>query len=419
MKKICVVLLAIILLGSFSSCENMGELSDVTNKPSETPVTISLSPEPNTTPTTEPIAQSTAQPTKEPTTQPTAQPTTEPTTQPTAQPTTEPTTQPTIQPTTQPTIQPTTQPTTQPTPQPTTQPTTEPTAQPTAQPTTEPTAQPTTQPTAQPTTEPTTQPTTQPTTEPTTTPVPKEEITLNQDNLNNGVIGLSYNRQSDSKFVVSITHDGVDAWYDLFPMITGYFALNEGNGTYKIRIAKEINNTGSYAVIYSKSVNVNLADDILVYKTSITEVFWTDQMAAIVFAYNRTKSQTYQWDMVVLLYEYMVTQYRYDYDKVAIVIGMKPGYIPDIEVVFHDTKLICHDYAVLFASMLRSLDIPTKLIKGYCENTNGYHAWNEVYNPNNGEWVVMDLTYDASYDDWGLEYEMEKDPDIYYPNQEF
>ena len=44
---------------------------------------------------------------------------------------------------------------------------------------------------------------------------------------------------------------------------------------------------------------------------------------------------------------------------------MDPGYIPNIEVVFYDEKLICHDYAVFFASMLRSLDIPAKLIKGY------------------------------------------------------
>ncbi len=76
-------------------------------------------------------------------------------------------------------------------------------------------------------------------------------------------------------------------------------------------------------------------------------------MAAIVFANNRTKSQTYQWDMVVELYKYMVTQYRYDYDKVPIVIAMNPGYIPNIEVVFFDEKLICHDYSVLFAILLR------------------------------------------------------------------
>ena len=404
MKKICTVFLAIILFVTFSSCENMGIISEVTDKPIETSAPVSLSPVPTET---EPNVKET----------PTQQPNTTPV--PTAQPTAQPTAETTIQPTAQPTEQPTTQPTAQPTTQPTAQPTAQPTTQPTAQPTTQPTAQPTTQPTVQPTPQPTVQPTPEPTPAPTSTPVPKEEITLNQDNLNNGVIGLSYNRQSDSKFVVSITHDGKDVWYDLFPLITGYFALNDGNGIYKIRIAREINNTGSYAVIFSESINLDLSDNILVYKTSITEVFWTEQMAAIVFAYNRTKSQTYQWDIVVSLYEYMVTQYRYDYDKVAIVVGMDPGYIPDIEVVFHDTKLICHDYAVLFASMLRSLDIPTKLIKGYCENTKGYHAWNEVYNPDTGKWVVMDLTYDASYDEWGLDYEMEKDPDIYYPNQEF
>lgn len=407
----CAVFLAIIILITFSSCENMGLSSKATNTPinSDGPIETN-SEEPDITDA--PILSNSQSPA----------PSEEPinnTPIPSLNPTNEPTVEPTIEPTVQPTTEPTAQPTVAPTEQPTAKPTVAPSEQPTAEPTIQPTQIPTPEPTAEPTIEPTPIPTPEPTEAPTPTPLPTEEITLNQNNLSNGVIGISYNRESDSNLVVCITHDGVDEWYDLFPLVTGYYSLNEGNGTYKIRIAKEINNTGSFAVIFSKSVNLNLADNILVYKTSITEVFWTDQMAAIVFAYDRTKSQTYQWDMVVSLYQYMVTQYRYDYDKVEIVVGMNPGYIPDIEVVFHDEKLICHDYAVLFASMLRSLDIPTKLIKGYCENTNGYHAWNEVYNPNTGNWVVMDLTYDASYDEWGLEYEMEKDPDTYYPNQEF
>jgi transglutaminase-like putative cysteine protease len=195
--------------------------------------------------------------------------------------------------------------------------------------------------------------------------------------------------------------------------------LQFGNGNYKVRVAKEINNTGSYGVVFSKEINVSVNDSLMVYKASITEVFWTEEMAAIVFAYERTSDASYEWDMVVSIYEYIVKQYRYDYEKINSIVGMRPGYIPDIEVVFYDRRIICHDYSVLFASMLRSLDIPCKLIKGYCENTEGYHAWNEVYNPDTGKWVVMDLTYDAAYDDWGYDYEMEKNPDIYYPNEVF
>jgi len=198
-----------------------------------------------------------------------------------------------------------------------------------------------------------------------------------------------------------------------------FIPLKFGNGTYKIMLAREISNSGSYAPVFIESVQLNLSDDTLVYKASITEVFWTEEMAAIVFAYERTADASYEWDMVVSLYDYMVKQYRYDYEKINSIRRMNPGYIPDIEVVFFDKKIICHDYSVLFATMLRSLDIPAKLIKGYCENVDGYHAWNEIYNPKTGKWVVIDLTYDAAYYDWGLKYEMEKDPNIYYPNDEY
>ena len=43
--------------------------------------------------------------------------------------------------------------------------------------------------------------------------------------------------------------------------------------------------------------------------------------------------------------------------------------------------------------MLRSQGIPTKLVKGYSDNVDGYHAWNEVYI--NEEWITIDTTLDA------------------------
>lgn len=44
--------------------------------------------------------------------------------------------------------------------------------------------------------------------------------------------------------------------------------------------------------------------------------------------------------------------------------------------------------------MLRSQNIPAKLIKGYTPNAHGYHAWNEVYDEKLEDWVIIDTTYD-------------------------
>ena len=72
---------------------------------------------------------------------------------------------------------------------------------------------------------------------------------------------------------------------------------------------------------------------------------------------------------------------------------------------------ICYDYAVLFAAMLRSVDIPTKLSMGYKSDINYYHAWNQVYL--NGKWVNIDTTYDAAYAQEDLSTSMIKDAKEY------
>ncbi|MNV81246.1 hypothetical protein D3C71_1748990 [compost metagenome] len=43
--------------------------------------------------------------------------------------------------------------------------------------------------------------------------------------------------------------------------------------------------------------------------------------------------------------------------------------------------------------MLRSLNIPTKLVMGNSTYVNKYHAWNEVYL--NGKWNIIDTTVDS------------------------
>ncbi|MGI6627015.1 MAG: transglutaminase-like domain-containing protein [Bacillota bacterium] len=55
-------------------------------------------------------------------------------------------------------------------------------------------------------------------------------------------------------------------------------------------------------------------------------------------------------------------------------------------------KGICFDYSSLLASMLRSLDVPTKLVTGYVAPDYLYHAWNEVYIEGTG-WVRINRFY--------------------------
>ena len=74
-------------------------------------------------------------------------------------------------------------------------------------------------------------------------------------------------------------------------------------------------------------------------------------------------------------------------------------------VVLAQKKGICFDYAALMTAMLRSQDIPTKLVVGYTGNL--YHAWINVYLEGQGwvdnviyfdgnSWKLMDPTFASS-----------------------
>lgn len=99
---------------------------------------------------------------------------------------------------------------------------------------------------------------------------------------------------------------------------------------------------------------------------------------------------------------------KYDKKKAYLV---KYGYVPSIDSTIESKSGICHDYAVLTAAMLRSVDIPTKLIMGYKSDILAYHAWNEVYI--NGEWEIIDTTYDSAYAEKAVEINMIKNAKDY------
>ena len=69
-----------------------------------------------------------------------------------------------------------------------------------------------------------------------------------------------------------------------------------------------------------------------------------------------------------------VDHISYDYQKAA---SVQSGYLPIPDATLASGKGICFDYAAVMTSMLRSLDIPTKLVIGYTGGT--YHAWVSVY----------------------------------------
>ena len=214
--------------------------------------------------------------------------------------------------------------------------------------------------------------------------------TLNIDtDVTNGVVKVQVGDLS-SKIMLLVEKDGVKYTYPIVDSDVNVFPLQMGNGVYNIRVMQNIEGT-KYKEISKVTSNLDLEDKNNVYLNSIQDIEWKDNQQAIIKATALTKGLKTDADKVKAIYTYITKNYKYDYDKAKTVTS---GYFPKIDDVYSAKKGICYDYSALFAAMLRSQGIPTKLVKGYATPTGDvYHAWNEVYV--NGTWKVVDTTTDA------------------------
>lgn len=210
---------------------------------------------------------------------------------------------------------------------------------------------------------------------------------LNAANLDKGVVGIDYESAGTARTKLMITKEKTSYTYDLAAKGTEeFFPLQMGNGSYKISILE--NTSGNkYKSVYSKTVEVAIANAGAVYLNSVQNVSWAGASNAIAKAKELTKNLTSDSDKVEAIYNFVVNAISYDNSLAATVAA---GYIPDVDSVLAEGTGICYDYASLFAAMTRSIGIPTKLEMGTSEYVTEYHAWNEVQL--NGEWVTVDST---------------------------
>ena len=129
-------------------------------------------------------------------------------------------------------------------------------------------------------------------------------------------------------------------------------------------------------------------------------------------AFDLTKDDDTVLKRIATLYNYVVDNISYDSKKAKEVEDIYV--LPVVDETLESKKGICFDYAALLAAMLRSQQIPTRLVTG--NTTIEYHAWVEVYIEGKGwinpdillhakKWSRMDPTFDASDIDYKDDYE--------------
>lgn len=170
--------------------------------------------------------------------------------------------------------------------------------------------------------------------------------------------------------------------YEVFP-------LTEGSGTYTIKVFQQVQGT-SYAQVMSQTVTANIgySQSPFLYPNQFCN--FNANSAVVAKAAELTGGIADPLAKVQAVYRYAIDHISYDYQKAA---SVQSDYLPVPDATLASGKGICFDYAAVMTSMLRSQDIPTKLVIGYTGGT--YHAWVSVYLSGQG-WVDNIIYFDGT-----------------------
>ena len=97
--------------------------------------------------------------------------------------------------------------------------------------------------------------------------------------------------------------------------------------------------------------------------------------------------------IVTNVYNFVTKNFTYD---TALASSVQSGYLPNVDQVLAQKKGICFDYAAVMTAMLRSQDIPTKLVVGYNVYIDGQGWVDNIIYFDGYDWKLMDPTFASS-----------------------
>ena len=215
---------------------------------------------------------------------------------------------------------------------------------------------------------------------------------IDASNTSEGYVMVSYSG-SNKKVKLQVTGpDGVTYTYSLHGDYE-VFPLTAGDGSYKVEVYENISGT-KYAAILSQELTVKLSNEFGPYLYPNQYVNFDSGSLPVAEAVRLAEPANNDLDVVSAVYDYMIANFTYDYDKAA---SVESGYLPVVDQVFTEKSGICFDYASVMAAMLRSQRIPTRMEVGYMGEE--YHAWLSIYVEDEG-WINGIIEFDGK--DWEL-----------------
>ena len=224
-------------------------------------------------------------------------------------------------------------------------------------------------------------------------------VTVDASNVNEGYFMVNYHGTNPKVKMQVIS--GTTYTYDINARGSyESFPLTNGNGNYQIKIFE---NAGGnmYSQLLSQTISVSNMNEFSPFLYPNQYVNFNENSNAVQVA-NSLAAGNVPIIVVKAIYEYVIKNVSYDYQKASYV---QSGYLPNIDSTLATKSGICFDYASLMCAMLRSQGIPTKLVIGYTGDV--YHAWVSVYIQGQGwiddmiyfdgqNWSIMDPTFISS-----------------------
>lgn len=219
------------------------------------------------------------------------------------------------------------------------------------------------------------------------------KVGIDASNTSCGYVMVKY-MGSVGKIKVQITKGGLTYTYDLNAR-NAYevFPLSEGNGSYSVKVFENVQGN-QYSQAFSQDINVSIANPFDPFLYPNQYVNFSAASAAVQKGAEIAAGAGDAIGVVNSIYSYVVGNTTYDTAKAQTV---QSGYLPNVDQVLASRTGICFDYAALMVSMLRSQDIPAKLVVGYTGSA--YHAWVNVYIDGIG-WVDNYIYFDGQ--NWSL-----------------
>ena len=215
-----------------------------------------------------------------------------------------------------------------------------------------------------------------------------DEAVIDYSHTEDGYVMVCYTAETEQRLKVLVKGPGITYAYDLPAGEWTTFPLSDGNGTYTVGIY--INVTGNkYAVVMTAEITAEMSDEFAPFLRPNQYVNYTVAPETVELGADLCVGLEHPLEKVAAVYDHVVHHFSYDYEKAKTVTS---GYLPELDAVLAERKGICFDYAAMMTAMLRSQEVPCKLVVGYAGDV--YHAWISVWTEENG-WIDGAIFFDG------------------------